>query len=93
MVWLVEKKIFYHSVDLGIESVKIQIRVKFEFDVKDGSFISDSLSFETLYNRQILQKRYPNAKIGFLEHEIEKTVKQNIYGYLNACGYLRPDTR
>jgi hypothetical protein len=92
MVWLVEKKVFYHTVELGIERVKIPIRVKFEFDVKDGSFISDSLSFETLYNRQILQKRYPNAKIGFLENEIEKTVKRNIYEYLNACGYLRPDT-
>ena len=91
MVWIVKKKVFYHIVDLGIECVKIPIRVKFEFDVKNGSFVSDSLSFEILYNSQILQKRYPNTKFRYLDHEIEKTVKRNIYGYLNACGYMRPD--
>ncbi len=91
MVWLVEKKIFYHIVDLRIESVKIPVRVKFEFDVKAGSFVADSLTFETLYNRQALQKRYPNVKLEFLEHEIVKTVKRNIYGYLNECGYLRAE--
>jgi hypothetical protein len=35
MVWLVEKKTFYHFLDLGFESVEIPIRVKFEFEVKD----------------------------------------------------------
>ncbi len=91
MVWLVEKKIFYHSLDIGFERVRIPVRVKFEFEVKKGSLVSDSLSFETLFNKKVLAKRYPQAKLESLENELEKTVKRNIFGYLNDCGYLRVD--
>ena len=90
-MWLVEKKIFYHRLDMGFESVQIPVRVKFEFEVKEGYLVSDSLSFEILYNRQALEKRYPRAKMDLLDSEAEKTVRRNIYGYLNDCGYLRVD--
>ena len=90
-MWLVEKKIFYHLLDMGFESVQIPVRVKFECEVKEGSLVSDSLSFEILYNRQIIAKRYPRAKMDFLDSEVEKTVRRNIHGYLNDCGYLRVD--
>ena len=33
MVWIVEKKVFYHLIDLGFESVDVPVRVKFEFEV------------------------------------------------------------
>jgi hypothetical protein len=52
MVWVVEKKVFYHILDMGFESVGIPIRVKFEFEVKDGSFVPNSLTSESLYNQQ-----------------------------------------
>jgi hypothetical protein len=44
-MWLVEKKIFYHLLDMGFERVRIPVRVKFEFEVKEGSLVSDSLSY------------------------------------------------
>jgi hypothetical protein len=90
-MWLVEKKIFYHLLDMGFERVKIPVRVKFEFEVKEGSLVSDSLSFETLFNRQALEKRYPRARLELLASEVERTVRRNIFGYLNDCGYLRVD--
>ena len=43
MVWLVEKKVVYHLLDLGFKRIEIPIRVKFEFEVKEGVFVPDSL--------------------------------------------------
>ncbi|MGD2268814.1 MAG: hypothetical protein PVI06_00325 [Desulfobacterales bacterium] len=91
MVWLVEKKTFYHTLDMGFERVRVPLRVKFEFEVKEGSLVSDSLTFETLFNKQVLKKRYPRLKLELLHAEIEKTVKRNILGYLNDCGFMRVD--
>ena len=34
MVWLVEKKVIYHTIDMGFELVEIPVGVKFEFEVK-----------------------------------------------------------
>ena len=55
MVWIVEKKVVYHLMDVGFERVKIPIRVKFEYEVKGGVFVSDSLSTHTLYNKKALE--------------------------------------
>jgi hypothetical protein len=91
MVWLVDKKIFHHVFDLGFERVKIPIRVKFEFEVKDGSLVSDSISIQQLYNRQALEKRYPSLNPGLLDSAIDKTVKEEINKYLLKSGYLKDD--
>ena len=88
MVWIVEKKVFYHILDMGFESVGIPVRVKFEFDVKDGNFVSDSLSVESLYNQQAVVNRYPGVKKDLLEKEIQKTVQREIRNYLQNCGYI-----
>lgn len=88
MVWVVEKKVFYHLLDMGFESVGIPVRVKFEFDVKDGQLISNSLSFESLYNQQAVVNRYPGVKRDLLEKEIQKTVQCEIRKYLQNCGYI-----
>ena len=88
MVWVVEKKIFYHLLDMGFESVGIPVRVKFVFDVKDGKFVSDSLSFESLYNQQAVVNRYPGLKKDLLEKEIQKTVQREIRKYLQDYGYI-----
>ena len=89
MVWVVEKKVFYHLLDLGFESVGIPIRVKFEFEVRDGSFVSDSLTSELLYNQQAIANRYPGVRKDTLEHEIRKTVQREIQKYLKFCGYVK----
>ena len=88
MVWVVEKKIFYHILDMGFESVGIPVRVKFEFDVQDGKFVADSLSVNTLYNRQAVVRRYPGVKVVSLDNEIQKTIQREIRNYLRSCGYI-----
>ena len=93
MVWVVEKKIFYHILDMGFESVGIPVRVKFEFDVKNGKFVSDSLSVESLYNQQAVVNRYPGVRKDLLETEIQKTVQQEIQNHLRSCGYLSEDMK
>ena len=92
MVWVVEKKIIYHILDLGFESVGIPVRVKFEFEVQEGSFVVDSLATERLYNHQELERRYPNLKLDALERDIEKTIHREILKYLKENGYLRKES-
>jgi hypothetical protein len=89
MVWVVEKKVFYHILDLGFESVGIPIRVKFEFEVKDGSFVPNSLNSKSLFNKPAIANRYPNVRIDTLEHEIQKTVHREIQKYLKFIGYAK----
>ena len=88
MVWVVEKKIFYHIVDMGFEGVAIPVRVKFEFDVKDGRLMPDSLSFESLYNQPAVVSRFPGLKKDLLEKKIQKTIQREIRKYLQNCGYV-----
>ena len=54
MVWMVEKKIVQHVLDMGFERVEIPVRVKFEFEVKEGVFVPDTISKETLYNHKAM---------------------------------------
>ena len=88
MVSIVEKKIFYHILDLGFESVGIPVRVKFEFDVQKGAFVPDSLSVESLYNQPAIVKRYPGVNMDSLDNEIQRTVQREIRRYLRDCGYF-----
>ena len=88
MVWVVEKKIFYHILDMGFESVAIPVRVKFEFDVQNGKFVSDSLSVESLYNQQAVVKRYPGVRMDSLDKEIQRTIQREIRNYLQNLGYI-----
>jgi hypothetical protein len=91
MVWLVEKKVVHHLMDVGFEIVKIPIRVKFEYEVKEGSFVSDSLSTHTLYNKKALEKRYPQLNLASLENSIDKTVKKELFKHLRECGLFNED--
>ena len=88
MVWIVEKKIFYHILDMGFEGLGIPVRVKFEFNVKEGRFVPDSLSVESLYNQQAIVKRYPDVNRDALDREIQRTVQREIRSYLQNCGYV-----
>jgi hypothetical protein len=88
MVWLVEKKIFYHFLDLGFESIKIPIRVKFELEIRERALVPDSITKNILYNRPALERRYPNLDVVSLQKSIEKKVDSEIHKYLRACGYI-----
>jgi hypothetical protein len=84
------KKNVRHRVDLGFEIVEIAIRVKFEFEVKEGVLVPDTLSFKTLYNKKVLQNRYPKLNLTLLENTIETTVNNFILEYMIECGFLKP---
>lgn len=90
MVWLLEKKIFNHILDMGFERVEIPVRVKFEFEVIEGSFVPDSLTKEILYNYYAIKKRYPKIKRSSLDRAIEELVEDKIMEYLRQCEFL-PD--
>jgi hypothetical protein len=89
MVWLAEKKVFRHFLDLGFERVEIPIRVKFEFKLTDGCLDPDSLSREILYNRVALHKRYPDLDALKLEQSIKEQVDTEILTYFKECGFLK----
>lgn len=91
MVWLVEKRVVRHVLGLGFERAEIPVRVKFEFEVKEGVFVPDSLSTHTVYNKKALEKRYPKLNLASLESSISNTVKEEIMTYMKECGYLSKD--
>ena len=93
MVWLVEKKVIYHFLDLGFESVEIPIRVKFEFEVKESTLVPDSMSKNILYNWQALERHYPNLDLARLQQSIEKKVDMEIDKYLRECRYLSDESQ
>jgi hypothetical protein len=87
MLWVVEKKVVYHLLDLGFERVRIPVRVRFEFAVERGTLVPHSLTRAILYNRPLLEKRYPHMDRTRLEATIEKTVDREIRTYLRDCRY------
>lgn len=88
MVWLVEKKIFRHVLDLGIERVEIPVRVKFEFEIREGSLVPETMAIHSVYNKHAFTKRYPEIELSSLDKGIEKTVQREIQNYLEKCGFL-----
>lgn len=88
MVWMVEEKIFYHIFDLGFERVTIPLRVRFEFEVQDGKLVEKSLSWQVLYNKQMLRNHFPNLNRDRLEKSVDKAVEEGIEEYLQHSGYL-----
>ncbi|MCD6139015.1 MAG: hypothetical protein J7J91_10735 [Deltaproteobacteria bacterium] len=89
MVWIVEKKVFHHFFDLGFETVRIPIRVKFEFEVKKGILVPGSISKSILYNLPALERHYPNLDPARLQQTIEEAADNEIQKYLQECGYLK----
>jgi hypothetical protein len=93
MVWIAEKKVFHHALDLGFERVEIPIRVKFEFKLTDGCLDSESISKEILYNQTALHKRYPDLDGFKLEQSIVEKVDKEIWDYFRECGFLKEENR
>lgn len=88
MVWIVEKKVFYYILDLGFERVKIPLRVKFEFEVHNRKLVDNSLTWQVLYNKKMLQDHFPKLQWERLEEAIDKTVQKGIEAYLQQYDYL-----
>ena len=90
MVWVVEKKIMHYELDMGFERVDIPVRVKFEFEVREGAFVPDTLTKEILYNKHAIEKQYPKIGLPSLDRGIGEMVEDEIMEYLRQCGLL-PD--
>ena len=88
MVWLVEKKIFRHILDVGFERVEIPVRVKFEFEVLEGSSVPDTLTKEMLYNQDFILKHYPGLKSSSLDIAIAEIIDDEIMDCIRRCGLL-----
>lgn len=88
MVWVLEKKVIHYVLALGFDTVDIPVRVRFEFEVKDGAFVPGSLSTQTLYNRDLIQRRYPASNLASLEVSMGETVEKEIRKHLHSCGFL-----
>ena len=90
MVWVVEKQIMHYELDMGFERVDIPVRVKFEFEVREGAFVPDTLTKKILYNKNAIEKQYPKIELSSLERGIGEMVENEIMEYLRQCGLL-PD--
>ena len=88
MIWMTEKKVFQLVFDLGFESVEIPVRVKFEFEVKEGNLVPDSLTKTMLYNKQLLQRRYPSLDQASFQRSIERKVDNEIREHLQEHGFI-----
>ena len=88
MVWVAEDKIVHHVLEHGAERVRVPIRVKFEFELKDGAFVPDTLSVDILYNREFLERHYPRLDFARLQLAIAATVNGEIRNHLQESGFL-----
>jgi hypothetical protein len=85
---MVDKKVFQIVLNLGFESVKVPVRVKLEFEVERGNLVSDSLTKTMLYNKQLLQRRYPDLDQASLQRSIERKVEEAIQKHLQEHGFI-----
>ena len=91
MIWMVEKKVFQINLNLGFESARIPVRVKLEFEVREGNLVPDSLIKHVLYNRHILERRYSSLDQSSLHRSIEKKVESEIQKYLQEHGFIEEE--
>lgn len=89
MVWAAEQMVVHVQVDCGVECARVPVRVKFEYEVQDGLFTPDTLSFDMLYNRNLLEKRYPQLGLSEVELANQETVQSAILSHLRASGLPR----
>lgn len=88
MVWVIDKKVVRHLLEAGSQLAEIPVRVKMEFELVDGTLVPDTLKLESLYNKDLVCKRFPNIEGAWLDEEIDKTVEHAIDEHLRMQGYL-----
>jgi len=88
MIWMVDKKVFEIVIDLGFERAKIPVRVKIEFEVKKGNLVPSSLTTSMLYNKGLLERRYPDLDQASLQRSVERKVESEIQRYLQEHGFI-----
>lgn len=78
MIWVVRQFTAYHVLDMGVERVRVPIRVEVEYQQKGEEWVGNSLRKKVLYNKAFLLRRYPQLKELDLDKQVEETVEQEI---------------
>lgn len=89
MIWIVDKKVVPHLIEEDGQLAELPVRVSFEYAVEDGEVIDGSLSLETLYNKQSVNKHFPGIGDEQLEEEVQATAERAIDEHLALCGFSR----
>ena len=82
MVWVVDKKTVKHLLERDGKLLEIPVRVKFEYEYKDGKLVPGTIKTEKLYNQKGVVKRFPNIDINDLEEQIQQSIDRDIRDYI-----------
>ena len=87
MLWVVDKKVVKHALNVGVALVEVPIRIRFEFGLDNQRFAPGSMKRDFLYNRAELLRRFPRLRASEVDAEIESVVDQALVEHLKFAGY------
>lgn len=91
MLWVVDKKVVKHALNVGVALVEVPIRIRFEFGLDEGRFVPKSMQRDVLFNGKELLRRFPRLQAGTLDVEIERVVDRTLVEHLKFSGYAQGD--
>lgn len=93
MLWVVDKKVIRHTIDVGTALVEVPIRIRFEYCLRDETFVEGTVKRDFLYNRPELLRRFTRLEPGVLDADIEDAVDRTIVEHLKFAGYATGDVK
>ena len=91
MLWVVDKKVVRHTIDVGAGLVEVPIRIRFEYCLREERFVDGTLTRDFLYNRPELLRRFPELQPGVVDADIERAVNRTMVEHLKFSGYAQGD--
>ena len=91
MLWVVDKKVVKHALNVGVALVEVPIRIRFEFGLDDGCFAARSMQRNVLYNAKELLRRFPRLQRSALDAEIGRVADKALVEHLKFSGYAHGD--
>ncbi len=91
MLWVVDKKVVKHALNVGVALVEVPIRIRFEFGLDDGCFAARSMQRDVLYNAEELLRRFPRLQRSALDAEIGRVADKALVEHLKFSGYAHGD--
>lgn len=93
MLWVVDKKVIRHTIDVGTALVEVPIRIRFEYCLRDERFVEGTVKRDFLYNRPELLRRFTRLEPAVLDADIEGIVDRTIVEHLKFAGYATGDVK
>ena len=87
MLWVVDKKVVKHALNVGVALVEVPIRIRFEFGLDNQRFAAGSMQRDFIYNRAELLRRFPRLRASEVDAEIEGVVDRALVEHLKFSGY------